>query len=68
MPYKVESIDKCNRFLSKFRASGWNLWQMQFRWNDLEGFHAWFMKAGEEDIELVTRNEEVQKAIVKYEK
>jgi hypothetical protein len=68
MKYTVNTMEKCTRFLDKFRSNGWKVWQMQFRWNDeKEGFHAWFMKAGEQDIEIVTYNEEVEKAIVRYE-
>jgi len=67
MKYTVNTMDKCNRFLSKFRAHGWTVWQMQHRWSGKEGFHAWFHKAGEQDIEVVTFNEDVQKAIVRFE-
>jgi len=67
MPYTVNNMDKCNSFLAKFRANGWKCWQMQYRWNDENGFHAWFHKAGEQDIEVVTFNEDVQRAIVKFE-
>lgn len=66
MPYTIESMDKCNRFLAKFRANGWSLWQTQYIWSEPEGYHAWFMKAGEDDIELVTHNEAVQDAIVAF--
>ena len=68
MPYIVNNMPKCTRFLAKFRADGWKVWKMQYRWNDPEGFHAWFMKAWENDIELVTWNETVQIAIVEYNK
>jgi hypothetical protein len=39
---------------------------MQYRWSESEGFHAWFMKAGESDIEIVTFSENVQMAIVEF--
>jgi len=67
MQYTVNDMQKCTRFLDKFRSNGWKVWQMQFRWSEPEGFHAWFMKAGEQDIEIVTYNKEVEKAIVRYE-
>ena len=66
MPYIVNDMQKCTRFLSKLRANGWTVWQMQYRWNEPEGFHAWFMKAGESDIEIVTFSENVQMAIVEF--
>ena len=66
MKYTINTIDKCDRFLDKFHANDWSLWQMQYRWSDPEGFHAWFMKSGEKDIELITFNEEIQDRIVRY--
>ncbi len=65
-PIIMNDIDKCNHYLNKFRTAGWHVWQMQFRWNLPEGFHAWFMKAGHGDIEVVTKNKEVEKAIVAF--
>jgi hypothetical protein len=59
-------MEKCRRFLDKFRAGGWKVWQMQFRCSEPEGFHAWFMNDGQEDIEIVTHDEEVQKAIIEF--
>jgi hypothetical protein len=64
--YRIETMEKCNRFLEKLRLNGWDVWQMQYRWNSDEGFHAWFWKTGEDDIEIVTHNEEVQKTIVGF--
>lgn len=64
--YRIETIEKCNRFLDNLRANGWGLWQMQYSWDLPEGFHAWFGKVGEEEIEIVTHNEEVEKAIVMF--
>ena len=67
MKYTINDIKKCERFLDKFRAGKWRVWQMQYRWSDPEGFHAWFIKGGEKDIEVITYSEEVQKAIVSFE-
>lgn len=39
---------------------------MQYRWNDENGFHAWYYKDGKKDIEIVNFNKDVQKAIVKF--
>jgi hypothetical protein len=64
---RIETIEKCNEFLARCRANGWQLWQMQYRWNEPEGFHAWFMKPGEPDIEIITYNRKVQEAIVGFE-
>jgi hypothetical protein len=65
-PITINSMDKCYEILNKFRAEGLHVWQMQYRWNLTEGFHAWFMKAGHEDIEVVTKNKEVEAAIVAF--
>jgi hypothetical protein len=67
-PYKIEAIEKCNKFLEECRQRGWKVWQMQYRWNRPEGFHAWFHKADEPDIEVITHNEAVQDAIVNFNK
>jgi hypothetical protein len=64
--YLIGTLEKCDRFLKKLRDNSWSLWQMQYTWNDPEGFHAWFMKKGEKDIELVTYSEEIQDKIVKF--
>ena len=64
--YKIDNMEKCTRFLDECRERRWQLWQMQYRYDDPEGFHAWFMKAGELDIEIVTHNEDVQEAIVNF--
>ena len=65
--YWVETMSRCVKYLDKLRAEGWDVWQMQYRWNLPEGFHAWFWKTGQEDIEIVTHNEEVQAAIVTFD-
>jgi hypothetical protein len=64
--YKVETIDKWNKFADRLREKEYRPWQYQYSWDDKNGFHVWFMKAGCEDIEIVTRSEEVQKAILKF--
>jgi hypothetical protein len=66
MPYKIETMEKCDKFLAECRQRGWKVWQMQYRWSAPEGFHAWFHKAWEPDIEVITHNGQVQDAIVAY--
>jgi hypothetical protein len=63
---KVDTLDKCRSYLDRLRLNGWRLWQMQYSYDHEFGFHAWFMKAGKEDIELVTWNKEVQDEIVRF--
>ena len=64
--FLIETMEKCNRFLDKFRVNGWEVWRMQYYWDLPEGLHAWFRKTGETDIEVVTHNENVHKAILKF--
>ena len=65
MVYIIKSKEKWKAFSDKFHSHGWKLWQMQYYWDLPEGFHAWFWLSGKEDIEIVTYNEDVQRAIVK---
>lgn len=66
-PYRIETMEKCNKFLEECRQRGYTVWQMQYRWDEPEGFHAWFYKSGHEDIEVITHNKQIQQAIVKFE-
>jgi hypothetical protein len=65
-PYKIETLEKCNKFLAGCRQRGWKVWQMQYKYYSPEGFHAWFILPREPDIEVVTHNKAVQDAIVEY--
>jgi hypothetical protein len=47
---------------------GYSLWQFQYGYSDPEGFHARFAKTGRQNVEVVTHNSEVQKAIVQYKR
>lgn len=51
---KIELIEQWNILAAALKEKGWRLWQMQYRWNEPEGFHAWFMKEGKSDVEVVT--------------
>jgi hypothetical protein len=67
MLYRIKTIENWRKnFEPKLAVHGWKLWQMQFRWNLPEGYHAWFWHENQEDIELVTWNEEVEEAIREY--
>ena len=65
-PVYIKTLETCNKHLDKLRANGWKLWQMQYGYGLPEGFHAWFWKSGEKDIEIVTHSADVQRAIVEY--
>jgi len=65
--YRVETIEKCTRFLAACREHGYYVWQMQYQWNMPEGFRAWFHRPQDpNDIEVVTHCKKVQKAIVGF--
>jgi hypothetical protein len=66
--YKVETIEKWNKFADRFREKGYHPWQFQYGHWCPEGLHAWFRKTGEEDIEVVTKSKEVHEAIMKFSK
>ena len=60
--FTIESIEQFNILAARLREKGYKpSWQYQ----DDNGFHTWFAKAGKTDIEVVTHSEEVRKAITK---
>lgn len=63
---KINTIERwkiANDYLSQ---NNYTLWQMQYDTKSPEGFHARFYVTGKPDIEIITFNEEVYKAILKY--
>jgi len=63
---KVESLDKWELFKTELIEKGYKLWQMQYGYDSPEGFHAWFWK-GNNQVEVVTYDRDVQKDIVSSE-
>lgn len=61
----VDMLDKWRVLASVMKEKGWRR-QLQYDFKHEEGFHAWFKKEGKEDVEVITRNERVEKAIVEY--
>lgn len=59
--FTIESIEQFNILAARLQECGYKPWQYQ----DLDGFHTWFAKAGKADIEVITHNEEIRKAIMK---
>jgi hypothetical protein len=60
------SITNWNKWAKWLKENGYKVWQTQYRWNFPEGYHAWFIKLGFDDIEVYTFSEEVYNAIIKY--
>lgn len=63
---RIDSIEKWNILSAAMKEKGYRLWQMQYGWDMPEGFHAWFAKDGKNDVEVVTFDESVQKAIIDF--
>lgn len=58
-------MQKCHEFIAAAHEKGYTLWQMQYSCDNSAGFHARFMN-GEKNIEVVTFDEQVQKALVQF--
>lgn len=64
----IETMEHWRQAEAYLRENGFHLWQTQYAADCPDGFHVWFMKARTSDIEIVTHNPDVQRAIVKFEK
>lgn len=62
----IESMDQWSALSAELSKRGYYLWQMQYDIHHPEGFHARFARAGRPDVEIVTRDEKVCSAIVRY--
>ena len=58
--FTIETIEEWNKLSARLQEKGYKPWQYQ----DDNGFRTWFAKAGKDDIEVVTHNEEIRKAIM----
>lgn len=63
---EIKSLDQWRSLAALLHKHGYRLWQMQYSFQDPEGFHAWFSKSGRPDVEIVTRDPDVQRAIVRF--
>ena len=66
--HKISTLANYRKWEQWFRDNDYAPWQYQYGWDSPEGLHAWFAKAGEKDIEIVTHDEEVREAIMKFNK
>jgi hypothetical protein len=62
--YNINTMNDCKKLIQALKDKGYTLWQMQYSWDLPEGFLCWFMKAGKDDIEIHTKNADVQKALI----
>ncbi|MEA4895902.1 MAG: hypothetical protein VB064_11675 [Oscillospiraceae bacterium] len=62
----IETIDEWNDLVKTLKELEYCRWQMQYDIASPEGFHASFMAQDRSIIEIVTTNEAVYRAIVRY--
>lgn len=65
---RIDTLDEWAELYKLLKRHGYVLWQMQYRISDPEGFHARFSSQGRSEVEIVTFDEKVYKAIIRYEK
>ncbi len=63
---KIESLEQWNALSAKLTENGYHIGQWQYDTAHSEGFHARFTASEKPDIEFVTYNEDVYKAIIKF--
>ena len=64
----IDTLDEWADLSKLLKRHGYVLWQMQYRISDPEGFQARFSSKGKSEVEIVTYEEKVYKAIIRYEK
>lgn len=62
---QIESLDDWLALAAELREDEYAIWQMQYAANQPEGLHVWFWSSERDDIEVVTQNRNIQKAILK---
>ncbi len=63
---EINSMEQWNKLAARLAENGWTLYQWQYNTNDPEGFHARFWKADKPCYEVMTRDEDVYEAIIKF--
>lgn len=66
--HKISTLTNYKKWEQWFHKNGYQPWQYQYRWDAPEGYHVWFAKAGQEDVEIVTYSRAVHEAIMKFKK
>jgi hypothetical protein len=59
---RIESMETWLVLKQLIVEKGYSLWQMQYSWNQPEGFIAGFMR-GDKWLEVTTHNKEIEKDI-----
>jgi hypothetical protein len=63
---KLDSMAQWDELSGLLISGCYKVWQMQYDTKAPEGFHVWFWAPGRPTFELVTHNDQVYEAIVKY--
>lgn len=63
---RIDTMEQWEILAAAMREKGYKLWQMQYSWDNKEGFHARFWKPEKSDVEVVTFDKAVQDAIVRF--
>lgn len=63
---RVESLEKWYEVSAKLSEKRYSLYTMQFDVNHPEGFHAWFLLHSTPGVEIVTHDQAVHDAILRY--
>lgn len=63
---QIDDVAKWTALASELARSGYKIWQMQYDTDHPEGFHVWFAAHQRPTVEVMTRNDAVYDAIVKY--
>lgn len=62
----IESLAEWLPLSAELSARGYKIYQSQYRASSPEGFHAWFWAEDRPDVEIVTHNNDVYRAIMKH--
>ena len=61
---RIETLSKWLVLKQMIKDKGYTLWQMQYSWDNPEGFHIGYMK-GDKRLEVITHNKDVADDIEK---
>jgi hypothetical protein len=62
----IETVEQWEILKKTLKEKGYRLWQMQYSYDEPQGFHAWFWKSGRSDVKVVTHNKDIQNDIICY--
>jgi hypothetical protein len=63
---RIDTLDQWQALAGELSKGGYHLFQFQYGAGQPEGFHAWFWASGRPEFELVTFNQDIETAIIKF--